>query len=139
MELFNYPLMNISDTSFKDINSENWFYNYVGTAKELGFIQGYEDGSFKPNQSITRSEALKILLKASLKNIDTTNPADFNDVNQDQWYAPYVNWAFEKELVSGYEFGPEKGLFGPGNTITRAEISKIADLLNLLETTEITK
>lgn len=50
-------------TNFSDVKSEDWFNAYTAWAKENEIIGGYEDGSFKPGQNITRAEASKIILE----------------------------------------------------------------------------
>jgi hypothetical protein len=48
---------------FKDLSDDAWYYNYVLKAVELGIVQGYSDGTFRPNANISRAEASKILVK----------------------------------------------------------------------------
>lgn len=53
-----------SPTSFPDAKVGVWYTGYVNVASELGYILGYPDGTFKPNQAITNAEVLTILLRA---------------------------------------------------------------------------
>ncbi|PIR49248.1 hypothetical protein COU80_00675 [Candidatus Peregrinibacteria bacterium CG10_big_fil_rev_8_21_14_0_10_55_24] len=88
-----------------------------------GAVEGYSDGEGKPNAPLNRVEALKVLLK--LKNPDrvawfTQNLAPlplFSDVDQRAWYAPYVEAAFEENMVTGY---PDS-TFKPGRYLTVEE------------------
>ena len=48
---------------FSDVGLEDWFLPYISTAKDLGFVSGYEDKSFRPNSSISRAEMSKIVVK----------------------------------------------------------------------------
>lgn len=89
-----------------------------------GIISWYPDGTFKPNQSITRAEILKIILEAKI-------PADWTSINHvfdcfpdatDQWYAIYVCYAKQNNIVKGY---PD-GKFKPDNAVTFAEWLKMA-------------
>ncbi|WP_204787494.1 S-layer homology domain-containing protein [Paenibacillus oryzisoli] len=51
--------------TFHDVNPDDWFVNEVGTALGYGLISGYEDGSYRPSEVITREEAMQALGKAA--------------------------------------------------------------------------
>lgn len=117
---------------FSDVSDQDWYATYVAAAKAAGVIGGYEDGTFRPNQAITRAEALKIMLGAYYANSDIdscivanigTDESNvfFTDVAFIDWYASYVCYAKVNDIVGGYA----DGNFYPGNEITRAEVAKI--------------
>ncbi len=87
-------------------------------------VQGYDDGTYKPNQGINRAEFLKILMESA--DISPQGVNCFSDV-ADQWFAGYVCEAQRQGIVQGYE----DGTFGPVNPINFAEASKI--VVNTLE------
>lgn len=92
----------------------------LNTADHMQYMDGYEDGTFRPDASITRAEASKLI--ASL----LTEPSGggdylFADVPQDAWYFDAVNEMTGYSLVSGYE----DGTFRPDAKITRAEFVTI--------------
>jgi hypothetical protein len=122
MQSFGYELDTTLMPIFTDVKATDWFYSYVMTAKSLGIVSGYADSTFKPNDPITRSEALKIILVAS--KLDTTKApaATFTDVPRNQWFTQYVDFAFDKKIVNG----KAQTLFAPNDLITRAEMAKIA-------------
>lgn len=97
--------------------------NIIYTAYALGIIDGYQDGSFKPDASVNRAEALKILIStAKLKPFDSFDyNGEFTDVALHTWYEPYLETALSYDFVSGYE----DGTFKPGQPITRAEAGKV--------------
>ncbi|MBT3292742.1 S-layer homology domain-containing protein [Candidatus Peregrinibacteria bacterium] len=100
----------------------------VYTAADRGIVEGYEDGTFRPNDSVNRAEALKILLLASqpeLLNEPYRDLPDFADVTNEDWFAPFVKIANSYGLTSGFE----NNMFKPELPITRAEASKIVLLL----------
>ena len=115
-----------SEHPFQDVPLNSWYAPYVEEAKRLGFVSGYDSGGFGPNDYVTRAAALKILLGASGLNPIGHVP-DFPDVSTDAWYANYVGFAQENEIVGGYE----DGTFGPGNNMTRAQVAKV--VIQLLE------
>ncbi|CEN83265.1 IdeS/Mac family cysteine endopeptidase [Paraclostridium sordellii] len=110
---------NKEDVKFSDINTNDWYYNDICIASKAGYINGYEDKTFKPNKTITREEVSKILI--SIKNkqdniYDKLNKyPDKNKVSN--WAKPYVEGAIEQ----GYLKGNDLGLLNPTNNITRAE------------------
>ncbi len=113
---------------FGDIELGQWYSAPIAYAKTLGWIGGYSDGTFRPFQTITRAEALKIILLA--KNPDseiTAGTNSFSDVSSSMWYNRFISFAVMMGYVEGYKdsHGRPTGYFGPNNTITRAEIAKI--------------
>src|SRR5690606_12428958 len=48
--------------NFADVPEDSPYYEAVKTLSQFGFIQGYEDGTFRPDQAVTRAEALKIIM-----------------------------------------------------------------------------
>lgn len=94
----------------------------IYSAVRYRIIEGYDDGTFRANDSINRAEAVKILNGAThLTSVDSTPPSSFTDVMPTDWFAPYVDVASAHGIVKGYE----DGTFGPSRPITRAESAKI--------------
>jgi len=107
--------------TFKDVSKKAWYAPYVVKAKEQGLIAGYGDGSFRPNQAVSRAEALKIILLAYDVFMDTAYRPVFKDVAEDDWSAAYIMKANQMGIVDGYS-GDK---FKPNNQLTRAEAAKI--------------
>lgn len=96
----------VTSAPFSDVPLDSWFTKFVTKAKESGVLQGYSDGTFRPNQSINRAEALKILIEAA--QIDSTGfEASFADTDSNAWYATYLAYAKEKGIVEGYAIETE--------------------------------
>lgn len=112
-----------SDTnSYTDVAAGSWYNNAVSTLSAMGVLGGYEDGSFRPNASITRAEFAKIAVSFfELEGLACENP--FLDVAPSAWYAESVAAAAEIGLIEGYE----GGLFRPDAPITRAEACTIVN------------
>ena len=106
-------------SNFKDINKNNWYYNDVCIAIKAGYINGYEDNTFRPDKQITREEAAKIIV--SIKNqqdnvYDKLN--EFPDKHLvSNWAKPYIEGAIE----NGYLKGDDLKNLRPTSHITRAE------------------
>jgi len=85
-----------------------------------GIVNGYPDGTFKPEKTVTRAEALKLIFEAG--NVELSNGnLTFKDTRKSEWYAKYVYTAFKNNVVKGYD----DGTFKPANTVTKAEFFKM--------------
>ena len=106
---------------FSDIAAESWYNNAISTLSNMGIINGYEDGTFKPNAPITRAEFTAIATR--FFDYEAEYDGAFNDVSARAWYADYVQAAVDMGLVDGY---PDGG-FHPDAYITRAEACTIVN------------
>ena len=118
-------------TSFSDVSTSNSHYAAIMYLHAHGIIQGYPDGTFKPEQTISRVEALKLILLPQFKHwpqdmvtFDHTINVSFSDTDKNAWYWTYIQQGYDHGLVQGY---PD-GTFKPGLSVNKAENLKI--LLN---------
>lgn len=95
----------------------HWCDQAILRLSERNILSGYEDGSFRPDENLSREEASSIL-NALLPNGAPPNYNVFFDV-EDRWSEPFINRLYEFGLVRGY---PD-GSFQPSNRITREEVS----------------
>ena len=127
------------ETKFSDVpKNDEALARIVYRAVEAGFIQGYPDGTFKPDRTVNRAEALKILFEGAnvteiilnpvLSMLDnfglTSNP--FVDLPLTAWHSKYVLFAYVEGIVEGYI---ADHTFRPGRNVSRAEAVKIAVLV----------
>jgi hypothetical protein len=109
---------------FTDVSCTEWYTGYVIYLKTKGIVEGYYDNTFRPSLSITRAEALKMIVYiADLQNsTDITNATlSVKDIASDAWYRNVVLIGTKLSIISGY---PD-GTFRPDKPITRAEFTKI--------------
>lgn len=121
---------------FSDVDVNDWFAPYVTSAAKgnvlIGFPTKTGKPEFRPHQEITRAEALKVLLLA--KGTDINNEkTNYDDVNVTDWYYGIVAYATKHGIIEGYAEKSGKILFKPNQPITRAEVAKIAKLVEDLE------
>lgn len=111
-----------NNVSFSDIASvKDWAGRQITVAAAKGIIDGRAEGQYVPNDSVTRAEFAKLIVKAfGLENESATE--SFTDVAANAWYQPYVAAAAEAGLIEGRA----DGIFAPDATITRAELATIA-------------
>ena len=108
---------------FSDVPTSHAYYPAIAWGKTTGVLSGYPDGSFGPDRSVNRAEFLKIVLGAA--GVDTAsvqNSAEFPDVDETAWYAPFVRYAKAQGTVKGY---PD-GTFRPEQAVNAAEALKMA-------------
>lgn len=107
--------------AFTDVAPGSDLAQTLEELQQAGVIDGYDDGSFRPDATINRAELVKILVKGALK----TEPPDtlrdcFPDVRR-EWFASYVCYAKKRGWISGY---PD-GFFKPEQPVNHAETLKI--------------
>ncbi|MCD4712875.1 MAG: S-layer homology domain-containing protein [Clostridiales bacterium] len=113
-----FELESTTRKAFDDVKTSDWFYQPVSQMAAQGFINGYGDGSFKPNAPITRAEAAIILVNIQGLKANPEAISIFEDAGLiPPWAAGYIGAAFEAKNISGY---PD-GTFRPNANITRAE------------------
>lgn len=113
---------------FKDISTNQWYTEYVCYAKEIGIIEGYPDGEFRPANSISKVEALKIILGSLDMTVEQKAMKNyFDDTDINEWYAPYIEAAYFNNLLE-----ETSGNFHPGNDILRGESANIIYLAYMI-------
>ena len=103
-----------TDSGFSDVKSSDWYNNAVSTMVNAGIITGYNDGTFRPNDLITRAEFATIAARF------LSDPYSLQDRFYDtegHWAEVYINRAAEVGWINGYN----DGSFRPDKAITRAE------------------
>ena len=99
---------------YTDVPADAWYNSAVSTLSNAGILDGYEDGTFRPDGNITRAEFATITARFLEASYDGGNC--FPDIDG-HWAAEYINEAANAGIVDGYE----DGTFRPQQNITRAE------------------
>ena len=107
---------------FSDIGEGHWAYSAVTVLAQNMILNGYLDGTFKPENNITRAEFAKIIVSAT-NSFDHTATSSFTDVSSEEWYYNYVSSAYKLGYITGY---PD-GSFHPEDNISRADICTIVN------------
>ncbi|RKN82014.1 InlB B-repeat-containing protein [Paenibacillus ginsengarvi] len=115
---------------FKDVRSGDWYAGAVAAAQEYGIIAGYEDGSFRPGATITREEAMVIVMRAmepagfatggNSSDIEAVLSGAAGSEAVSAWAKPAVATAVKLGIMNGSEAG-----LMPGSPITRAETAAV--------------
>jgi len=107
--------------AFSDINNKSWYTQSINYLAKIGVLDGYSDGTFHPDQPITRAEFTTIAAHFNTSIIESSNP--FADVSPNYWAFNSIVTAYENGWIMGY---PD-GTFEPNNNITRAETVTIVN------------
>ena len=106
---------------FTDVSTE-WYARYVCYAKTQGWVSGYSDGGFRPGQTVSKVEALKMLFEVygvDLEEGDTVSDLPYTDLSNGVWYSVYVKRATELGILA-----EEPGTaFEAGDGRTRGEMA----------------
>jgi hypothetical protein len=108
-------------SAFSDLSTNHWAYDDIMEMAELGILDGYADGTFKPNKTISRAEFSKILvLSLKLPKVTPPYPA-FSDV-------PPSHWAYEvvessKNYLTGYRNSAGLMSFAPNEVAVREDVA----------------
>ena len=125
--------MSHAQTTFSDLDKENWAYSQIMQLATDNIVVGYPDGTFKPNELITRAEFASMVVKAlKQENAEITETIDFSDVDKENWAWESVQRAVRFDLVKE----TEDNKFRPNDNVTRAECLEI--VINALTTNELT-
>ena len=122
----------LGESVFSDVNGGNANSEAIGYLQENNIVQGYEDNTFRPENTINRAEFLKIVMEAKYAEEDfetcmTENMKNewiylfMTDVPKDGWYAKYVCLGKTEGVIQGY---PD-GTFRPAEEISLVEAAKI--------------
>ncbi len=113
-----------ASANFTDVDSGKYYAKAIAWAAENGIVDGYADGTFKPNNPITREQIATILYRYK-GSPAITGTLDFPDVSQVNNYAKNaLLWAMQEGLINGIKSGSATNL-APKNTATRAQIATI--------------
>ena len=112
--------------TFSDIKSNEWYSKYVGYLERYDVINGYSDGTFKPDASVTRAEfvAMTVRFNALFSEVKKDSyTVKYTDIAKDYWAYSDIAYAKNAGWLNGYADGTFKG----DNAITRAEVVTVVN------------
>jgi hypothetical protein len=115
------PTATACPMTFTDVYPSDYYYEAVRYLYCAGIISGYADNTFRPGNPTTRGQLCKIIVLAEAWPIDTTGGPHFSDVPADHFFYPWIETAYNRNVISGYA----DGTFRWGNNVTRGQLSKI--------------
>lgn len=113
------PATKHADDPFSDI-ANSGYHDAILEAEELGIVNGYADGTFKPNNDVTRAQFVTMLWRAAGSPAPKSDEVSFTDA--DKIADPFVQavaWGAENGIISGYA----DGSFKPNESVSRAQMA----------------
>ena len=114
-------------TAFGDITND-LYKTEIEQAVALGFISGFQDSTFRPEEPLTREQLVSMVIEAlsNIQGANTSVPANvatapYPDVDASRWSTAKIEWAKQNQIVTGY---PD-GTFQPAREVTRAELMAV--------------
>lgn len=119
--------------AFPDVSSDYWAAKQINELNAKGVIVGYPDGTFQPDENVTRAEFASMAIKAlGQEDIQVAQPVSFTDITTDFWAYDAIQKALYFDLISS-----ESNTFRPEDSVSRAESITMA--VNALTTQEISE
>ena len=112
-----YTISVTTADQFSDVDTDDWYYNNVMRAVELGILSGYTDGTFKPMNNITRRDFAIMLAQSLGHDNDEEATSPFKDVADTDYGVSSIAYLYENEIT----VGDSNGNFNPDANITRQE------------------
>ena len=107
--------------AYPDVEEGTYVSEAVTVLSNLDILNGYEDGTFKPEATITRAEMAKIVCETLGYYSMGSDKTPFDDVEPKHWAAGYINTAASLGIINGYG----NGKFGPEDTVTYEQAVKM--------------
>ena len=105
-----------SDGGFSDLSPDSWAYSYIMDLGRRGIINGFPDGTYRPQASVTRAQFARLVV--ALLETPTETEAIFDDVPENSWSNPYITAAVRRGILFPSEYGR---ILGANEAITREE------------------
>lgn len=109
----------ITETSFTDIADNHWALADIATAEKAGLLKGFPDGTFRPNQTLTRAQSVALIIRMSGQPIPELHLPQINDLAPGHWAAGAVAVALDAGMVN-----LNGSSFEPNEFFTRADIAR---------------
>ena len=115
----------VAAAAFSDVPSTHLYFSSISYIEDAGIVDGYSDGTFRPENELNRAELTKIIINATFDSSEVANcdlsTVNFPDVASGVWYEPFVCVALKNNILEGYPDGTFKG----EQSINYAETAKI--------------
>ena len=110
--------------TYSDVDSKAWYYKNVQLISAKGITDGYPDGTFRPNNNVTRAEFAKMVVETFQFDTAGQEVTKFEDVKSTDWFYPYVATLYNLGIINGRS----ETKFAPNEPVTREEMAKMISL-----------
>ena len=115
-----------SEMSFKDVGKDHWAATYIDSCVKAGYIKGYPDGSFQPEEKLSRAQGISLVLRLSKQDMNRASLPQIEDVNHEHWAARHIATGLAAEMV-GLDSSGKK--FLPDSPFSRQEMCRALGML----------
>ncbi len=102
-------------THFRDVSADHWAVNSIEQLQSTNVMNGFDDGTFRPMNKVTKAELAVILARALNLDIDANCKSSFADINDDNWACKYIEaskkYMYDNNIPEGTKFHPEYQVF----------------------------
>ena len=114
----------INKLTFNDVTTSAWYYDEIQTVYNEGIMEGKTSTSFDPTANMSRAEFVTVLARLSGDVLGEKGTLlTFSDTDTEAWYADYVAWGVEHEMVKGLP----NNKFAPNQAVSRQEMAVFID------------
>lgn len=110
------------ESGYDDVSYGEWFFDAVRWARDKGLMTGYGDGSFGPDNAISRAQLAQVIWnRAGRPETDYAGASKFVDCSPSDFYASAVSWCSSNGYMTGYD----EAHFGPADVMTREQLATV--------------
>ncbi|MGE5391827.1 MAG: S-layer homology domain-containing protein, partial [Deltaproteobacteria bacterium] len=120
----------VQTASFKDVAVDYWAANYIETAAKAGYLKGFSDGTFRPDQNLTRAQAISLIMRLSTQKERAALPV-FKDMTGKHWAAADMATALQLKMIGASDDGQN---IEPEGAISRGGLARALAILLTRET-----
>lgn len=108
--------------AFSDVPMSAWYFGFVNRALALGVASGYPDGLFRPDRTVSKIEAVKMMLRSNrITEASLSSEASYSDIESGSWAVPYARFAQVARLFDAIP----GNLMRPNDAMTRAQVAEM--------------
>lgn len=107
---------------FPDVGEDTWYVRYIAEANARGLIEGFDDGNFYPEDTVTREQFAAMVVR--MIGLEPIPGQTFADVDEQRWSAGSINAAVRAGIIEGYD----DGTFLPENPTRRCEAARMINM-----------
>ncbi len=126
-KILNLDTNEFSKMTYSDVRSSNWSYGFIESVSKAGIFTGYKDGTFKPDQAVTRAEFASTIAKYwQYFEVEVDKSSSIIiDVANDHWAKEYIYMVYNAGIVENFS----DGTFRPSEATLRAQIVVMINIL----------
>jgi hypothetical protein len=113
------------ESTFSDVSSDHWAAPYITAAAQAGYITGFPDGSFHPEESLSRCQGMSLFLRLTHQSLNEAELPPLLDIDRSHWAAP----ALATALAAGMIETVETNAINPDQPLNRGDLARALSLL----------